>query len=172
MEKIQSHLIGKFVLSNTSEAHLLYKKNNYGEKIDGKIQYSLAEALFLIEKGKMEIYQKNKKIKKEEFLKKLLKLDKKIQIKYLVFKDLRNKGYVVKTALKFGAEFRVYDKGTKPGKTHAKWIVFTDQESKKMTWHDFSSKNRVAHSTKKNLLLAIVDEEGSVTYYEVRWLKP
>ncbi|MBU1252016.1 MAG: tRNA-intron lyase, partial [Nanoarchaeota archaeon] len=38
--------------------------------------------------------------------------------------------------------------------------------------HDFSAKNRVAHSTKKNLLLAIVDEEGDVSYYEVRWVKP
>lgn len=172
MKKIQAHLIGKLVLSNTSESHFFYKKSNYGENIEGKIQYSLTEALFLVEKGKMEVYQKNKEIKKEDLLKKFLRIDKKIQIKYLVFKDLRNKGYVVKTALKFGAEFRVYDKKKIPGKKHAKWIVFTDQESKKITWHDFSSKNRVAHSTKKNLLLAIVDEEGSVTYYEVRWLKP
>ena len=35
-----------------------------------------------------------------------------------------------------------------------------------------SAKNRVAHSTKKNLLLAIVDEEEVITYYEVRWLRP
>src|SRR3989339_197191 len=100
------------------------------------------------------------------------KIDKKIHIKYLVFKDLRDKGYTVKTALKFGAEFRIYEKGTKPGKEHAKWIVFTDHESNKLTWHEFSAKNRVAHSTKKNLLLAILDEEGSITYYEVKWVKP
>jgi len=66
-----------------------------------------------------------------------------------VFKNLREKGYIVKTALKFGAEFRIYEKGAKPGKNHAKWIVFTDYESGKLTWHEFSAKTRVAHSTKK-----------------------
>ena len=85
---------------------------------------------------------------------------------------MREKGYVVKTALKFGADFRVYDKGKKPGKAHAKWIVFAEHESKKLTWHEFSAKNRVAHSTKKHLLLAILDEEGDISYYEVRWMRP
>ena len=109
---------------------------------------------------------------KSELLSRFQKSDKKISTKYLVFKDLRTKGYIVKTALKFGAEFRVYDKGKKPGKEHAKWLVITDRESNKAYWHEFSSKNRVAHSTKKNLLLALVDEEGEIIYYEVKWIKP
>ena len=115
---------------------------------------------------------KEEKITKKELLKKLQRFDKKIQIKYPVFKSLREKGYIVKTALKFGAEFRVYEKGPKSGGKHAKWIVFTDYESGKLTWHEFSAKNRVAHSTKKNLLLAIVDEEGDISYYEINWIKP
>ena len=171
-EKIQAHFIGGVIGTNSSEAHSLFKKSSFGEPVDEKIQYSLSEALFLVEKGKMDILVHGKKITKKELLKKLQKIDKKIQIKYPVFKDLRERGYVVKTALKFGAEFRVYEKGSKPGKRHAKWIVFTDHESGKLTWHEFSAKNRVAHSTKKNLLLAIVDEEGDITYYEVKWMRP
>jgi len=172
MKKIQAYLTGEIVSSNASEASFLHKKSSFGEKVGEKIQYSLSETLFLVEKGKMEIFSRNKKIPKKELMNKFRRLDKKIQIKYPVFKDLREKGYVVKTALKFGADFRVYDKGSKPGKKHAKWIVFVDHESNKLTWHEFSAKNRVAHSTKKNLLLAIVDEENKITYYEVRWLKP
>jgi len=172
MKKIKAYLIGETIQSNDAEAHSLYSKSSFGEKIEEKIKYSLLEALFLFEKGKIEIFTKNKSLSKQELINNLQKIDEKIQIKYSVFKDLREKGYVVKTALKFGAEFRVYDKGAKPGDKHAKWIVFTDHESKKLTWHEFSSKNRIAHSTKKNLLLAIVDEEGDVTYYEVKWIKP
>jgi tRNA-intron endonuclease, archaea type len=172
MKKIQAHLIGETIQSNDAEAHALYSKSCFGEKIEEKIRYSLPETLFLFEKEKIEVFIKNKQLSKQELIDKLQRIDKKFQIKYPVFKDLREKGYVVKTALKFGAEFRVYNKGSKPGEKHAKWIVFTDSESRKITWHEFSSKNRVAHSTKKNLLLAIVDEEGDVTYYEVRWLKP
>jgi len=172
MDIIQAYITGEIISSNTSEAHALYKKSSFGEPKSGKIQYSLSEVLFLVEKKKMEIFVKNKKLSLKELLTKFRKIDKKIQIKYPVFKDLREKGYVVKTALKFGAEFRVYDKGHKPGTQHAKWIVFTDHESGRLTWHEFSAKNRVAHSTKKNLLLAIVDEEGDITYYEVIWRKP
>jgi len=172
MEKIKAYIIGEIISSNTSEAYSLYKKSCFGEPVGEKIQYSLSESLFLVEKGKMEIFSTGKKISKKELMNKLRRIDKKIQIKYSVFKDLREKGYIVKTALKFGAEFRVYDKGSRPGKKHAKWIVFADHESKKLTWHEFSAKTRVAHSTKKNLLLSIVDEEGDITYYEVKWIRP
>ncbi len=172
MEKIQAHITGEVIFSNTSEAYALNKKSSFGQPVRERIQYSLPEALFLIEKKKMDLFSRTKKIPKKDLIKKFQRIDKKIQIKYPVFKDLRERGYIVKTALKFGAEFRVYDKGSKPGKKHAKWIVFTDHESKRLTWHEFSAKNRVAHSTKKNLLLAIVDEEGDITYYEVKWVKP
>ena len=171
MEKIKAHIIGEIISSNASEAHALYKKSRFGEKVGEKIQYSLSETLFLIDKGKMELFSRNKQIPEKDLMNKFKRIDKKIQIKYPVFKDLREKGYIVKTALKFGAEFRVYDKGARPGKKHAKWIVFTDYESKKISWHEFSAKNRVAHSTKKNLLLAIVDEEGDISYYEVKWVR-
>ncbi|HUW43926.1 MAG TPA: tRNA-intron lyase [Bacillota bacterium] len=172
MNKILSHLVGENISSNSIEAFSLYKKSHFGEPIGEKIQYSLAEALFLAEKGKMDIFHGKKKIPVKELIKKAQKADKRINIKYPIFKNLRERGYIVKTALKFGADFRIYEKGAKPGKKHAKWIVFADHESKKITWHEFSAKNRVAHSTKKNLLLAILDEEGDISYYEVKWIKP
>ena len=170
--EIQAHLVGSNVTSNSSEAFSLYKKSHFGEPIGEKIQYSLPEALFLVERKRMEVFYNGKKITSKDLLRKAFVSDKRIHVKFPVFRDLRNKGYVVKTALKFGADFRVYEKGSKPGDKHAKWVVFTDHESKRLTWHEFSAKNRVAHSTKKNLLLAILDDEGDVSYYEVRWIKP
>lgn len=172
MNKIQAYLVGENISSNSAEAFSLYKKSFFGEPVGEKIQYSLSEALFLSEKGKMDILHGKKKIQLKDLIRKAQRADKRIQIKYPVFRDLKERGYIIKTALKFGADFRVYEKGAKPGKEHAKWVVFVDHESKKITWHEFSAKNRVAHSTKKNLLLAIVDEEESVSYYEVIWVRP
>ena len=172
MEKIQAHLVGEIISTNSSDAYSLYEKSNFGEKKDSKIIYSPVETLYLAEKGKIEVYSKDKRLSHEELIRRFKKIDKKIQLKYPVFKDLREKGYIVKTALKFGADFRVYEKGRKFGEGHSKWIVFTDYESKLFTWQEFSAKNRVAHSTKKKLLLAIVDGEGDITYYEVNWIKP
>ena len=172
MQTIKAHISGGMISSNASEAYSLHKKSNFGEPLGEKIQYALSEALYLVEKGKLEVIQGKKTLSQKELLKKLQSIDKRINLKYCVFKDLREKGYIVKTALKFGADFRVYEKGKAPGNEHAKWVVFVDHEAKKINWNEFSAKNRVAHSTKKKLLLAIVDEEGDVSYYEVSWIRP
>jgi len=172
MDKILAHIVGENISSNSVEAFSLHKKSYFGELLREQIQYSLSESLFLVEKKKMDVFSGRKKISSKDLMKKAQRADKRIHIKYPVFRDLRERGYIIKTALKFGADFRVYEKGAKPGKKHAKWIVFADHESKRLTWHEFSAKNRVAHSTKKNLLLAIVDEEGDISYYEVRWIRP
>jgi len=171
MKKILTYLLGDIVSTNEAEAFTLYKKSNFGQPIGQKIQYSLSEALYLVEKDKIEIIKNKKVVEFEELLKIFKKIDSRIQLKYPVFKDLREKGYVVKTALKFGADFRVYDKGRTPDEEHARWIVFCENESKSLTWHEFAAKNRVAHSTKKNLLIAILDEESDVSYYEVSWIR-
>lgn len=160
------------VSSNSSEAISLAQKNSFGEKIEDKVQYTLTEAFYLVETKKAEVYSNNKKMSKEEVEKAFTKIDKKFYLKYLVFKDLRKQGYIIKTALKFGADFRVYEKGKKPSEAHAKWLVFIEHETNKNSWQEFSGKNRIAHSTKKKLLLAIVDEESDILYYEVNWIKP
>jgi len=171
MEKIKAYLLGEIVSTNEAEAFTLYKKSHFGQPTGQKIQYSLTETLYLVEKNKIEIVKNKKTIGFEELMKLLKKIDSRIQLKYPVFKDLRDKGYIVKTALKFGADFRVYEKGKTPDEEHAKWIVFCEHESNKFSWYEFAAKNRVAHSTKKNLLIAIIDEESDVSYYEISWTR-
>jgi tRNA-intron endonuclease len=165
---------GKAVAENTDEARELYNQSRYGKILDNqKVQLSLCEALYLAEKKKIEILDgKNKPIDPEKFLKKAEKHEPNFWIRYAVFKDIRDRGYIIKTALKFGADFRVYDRGVKPGEDHARWIVYPVHENSTLTWHEFSAKNRVAHSTKKRLLMGVVDEEGDCTYWEIRWLRP
>ena len=158
---------------DSKEAKKLYDLSRFGEPIDGAIQYSLVEAFYLFKQGKLMFRsQGNRAVGEKKFVKDALKHDSQFLVRYPVYADLRERGYVVKTALKFGADFRVYERGVKPGEDHAKWIVFPVHEGVSMTWYDFAAKNRVAHSTRKRLLIAIVDEEGDVTYYECKWLKP
>lgn len=168
---ITAYMVGHKIGSSSPEAFSMYERSRWGEKKSSKVEYSGVEALYLVSNRKMELLFGNKKLGDEELLRKLKAKDKKIDVKFSVFSDLRDKGYIVKTALKFGAEFRVYDKGVKPGDDHAKWILYTVKENDKINWHDFSAKNRVAHSTKKNLLIGIVDDEDDVTYYEVGWVR-
>ncbi len=174
-EKIKAVLNKERVVTeNTNEAKLLYDKSRFGSKLDdGRLQLSLLEALYLEEKNRLKIVDgRRKKIEPEKFIKKASKIDKHFWTRYCVFKDLRQRGFIVKTALKFGADFRVYDRGVKPGEDHAKWVVYPVNEATSLTWYEFAAKNRVAHSTRKRLLIGIVDEEGDVTYYEIRWIRP
>ena len=172
MERFDAILVGNKVFSNSNEAVKYFERGHFGEKDSEKIIYMLEEAFFLVEDGKMNILSSSyKKLKKNEVLKKMIRIDKKFLTKYAVFKDLKKKSYIVKSALKFGADFRVYEKGKKIGKGHSKWICFASDENKSLRWQEFSSMNRVAHSTKKNLLVGIVDQENDVSYYEVSWKK-
>jgi tRNA-intron endonuclease, archaea type len=171
--KIVAELLSDRVLANTSqESQELYDKSRYGEPMRDKFQYSLVESLFLLEKGRMTIMKGKKELDFDALLKHCRKIAQDFWIRYIAFKDMRDRGYIVKTALKFGADFRVYDRGVKPGEDHAKWVMFPIAESGSCSWHEFAAKNRVAHSTRKRLLIAIVDEEGDVTYYSIAWTRP
>jgi len=168
-------LTGERVLTESSdEAREFYNQSRFGAIAEnGKVELSLLEALYLMERGRLEVKnQSGKAISFEAYLKKARKVEPNFWIRYVVLKDMRNRGYIIKTALKFGADFRVYDRGVKPGEDHARWIVYPVHEGTTLTWHEWAAKNRVAHSTKKRLLIAVVDGEGDVSYWEARWLRP
>jgi tRNA-intron endonuclease, archaea type len=177
--KVRELLVGKLsgekvMLASNDAARDLNNQSRFGTILTGgKVQLSLLEATYLEEKGKISVIDgRSRKLSHEQLIATGKKSEKTFPIKYAVFRDLRTRGYIVKTALKFGADLRVYDRGVKPGDDHAKWVVFAVHESQGLTWHDWSAKNRVAHSTKKRLLIAVVDDEGDVSYWETRWLRP
>ena len=171
---IQANFIGDRIFSTSSEAFTLQDKSRFGERKMNKVEYSLVESLYLVNKNKMEVKSgsTNKSLDFDALLKKALRFDKRIETKLIVYTKMRDKGYILKTALKFGADFRIYKKGFKPGEDHALWVLFCVREYEKNDWYDFAAKNRVAHSANKNLLLGVVDDEDDVTFYEVSWLKP
>lgn len=167
-------IVADAVISDASDSAVeLNNKSCFGTLSKKKLQLSMLESLFLLEKGTITILNKRgNPMTAEKFVRQATKAEPNFFLRYAVFKDFRGRGYVIKTALKFGADFRVYDRGVKPGEDHAKWVVFPVHEASTLTWHEFSSKNRVAHSTKKRLLIGVVDDEGCPTYYEIRWVRP
>ena len=174
-EPVKAYFSNERVLTESSDnGRELYNQSRFGELLDdGRIHLSLIEALYLSEKKRIIVYDsKNREIGHEILLKKSKKVEPNFWVRYCVYKDIRNRGYIIKTALKFGADFRIYDRGVKPGEDHARWVVFPVHEGSSLTWYEFSAKNRVAHSTKKRLLIGCVDDEGDCTYWEVRWLRP
>jgi tRNA-intron endonuclease, archaea type len=168
--KFLIYIAGDRIFSNSQKALEIQDSKNLGEKAQGKVIYSPFEAFFLVETQKADILNSktNKPLKEHELITLLSKKHKDFLTKYLVFKALKNKAYLVKTGSKFGADFRVYDSSMN---SHAKYLVYPIKQSEKSNWNEFISKNRIAHSTAKKLLLAIVDSEDNVLFYEIDWMK-
>lgn len=176
-EPVRGYLIGNKIAirEDFQLAQPFFDRSSFGEihgVKENRIELSLCEAMYLLERKKLKVFDGKKELTFEQFIKKANKTEPNFWTRYQVYRDIRTRGYIVKTALKFGADFRVYGRGLKPGKEHARWVLFATAESDKYTWRQFAAMNRVAHSTRKRLLVGIVDEEGECVYYEVKWKKP
>lgn len=166
------------IFSNSQKAINLFESRKIGELKEGKIIYNNFEALYLLETKKTRIINlRTDKRLPETNLIKLFSKKSNFLTNYLVYKYLKNKGYIVKTGLKFGEEFRVYCNSKKSKdflacSQHAKWIVYPIKSTDKIQPKELISKSRISHSTGKKLLLAIVDSEEDITFYEIDWVKP
>jgi len=99
-----------------------YDRSCFGEihgVKDKRIELSFSEALYLMERGKLSVYSNNKLLSLEQFVRIAKKSEQNFWTRYRVYRDLRTRGYTLKTALKFGADFRVYRRGVRPGEDHA-----------------------------------------------------
>jgi tRNA-intron endonuclease len=161
------------VVHSEPEANRLFNKGWFGVLKERKLELALVEALYLLDKGDLIVQDsKGKNIDTKAFAKRASKADHRFWTRYMVYADIRKRGYITKTALKYGADFRVYERGTKPGEEHAKWVLYAVRESEQFDWRGFASMMRVAHSVRKTLLIGILDDEGDVTYYQSTWTRP
>ena len=167
---MNSELSGNLVIIKDKKGIKLHEKSHYGNMSEEGLQITLIEALYLAEKGKLKISKRGKNISIDEMYEMVRGED--LFIKYLVYSDLRNRGYIVKTGFKYGSEFRLYERGKSPGDGHSDYLVKVVPENCEIPATDFSSYVRVAHGVNKKLLFAVVDEENDITYYNVEWTRP
>ncbi len=156
----------------------VYELGCYGKIVDDHLILSHCEALHLIERKRLEVKEGRKKLKKKKFYEKACETDEEFPQKYIVYKDLRERGFLVRTGFKFGTHFRVYDRGVKlkrgpkSAKEHTKWVVHAIPEKFKYSYAELSRAVRLAQNIRTHLIWAVVDEEGDVTYYEITRITP
>ena len=167
---MNSELSGDLVIVREGNIAKIHEKSHYGNMTEDGLELSLIEALYLMEKGKLEINIDSDDVTIEKLIK--LIREQGSFTNYIVFKDLRNRGYIVKTGFKYGSEFRLYERGKSPGDGHSNYLVKVASENSKFMMSDLSSYVRVAHGVNKKLLFAVVDDENDITYYNVEWTRP
>jgi tRNA-intron endonuclease len=158
----------RIIVEDESTANKLYQKG-FGERENSRLELSLMEGLFLLERGTLEITEEGNKITPEELMRRAKEED--FSIKYKVYKDLRERGFVVKTGLKFGAHFRVYGRGEYL-KEHSRYLVHVVSENENISFTELARAVRLAQGVKKNMIFAVVDDEGDVTYYLLERITP
>jgi tRNA-intron endonuclease len=77
--------------------------------------------------------------------------------KFLVYRKLREDGFVVTPGIKFGSDFAVYEHG--PGIDHAPYIVQVASPDSKMTATSMVRSGRLATTVRKQFIIAIPDKD-------------
>ena len=167
---MNSELSGNLVIIREGNIAKIHEKSYYGNMTEDGLQLSIIEALYLMEKGKLEVKLDSGNLSAENLFKIIRKQGS--FTNYIVYRDLRNRGYIVKTGFKYGSEFRLYERGKSPGDGHSNYLVKVANENSEFMMSDLSSYVRVAHGVNKKLLFAVVDDENDITYYNVEWTRP
>jgi len=90
-------------------------------------------------------------------------------VNFLVYRDLRSRGYVVREGFGAGIDFRIYERGAY-GKDTATYLVLSTQEGKPVPIEDLTSALQRSQSQKKELILAVMNRRGEIVYYSVSQL--
>lgn len=181
MRKIVGVLMGDRVVLESDPGHALMQEGWFGNPVgvfkakashryDRPYELDLFEAVYLVEKGKLEVRTPDGRRLSLAELKSIAR--ERIPYfdhKYVVYKDLREKGYVVRSGLKYGAEWLIYTYG--PDVEHAAFIVHVLPPGWRLLGQDLVRAGRLAHSVRKKWAIACVRPDGSVRYFIFSWFK-
>lgn len=143
----------------------LYSKG-YGIKGRKGILLNLYEATYLIEIGWLKVESEKKALNLDELSRLIKKADKLGWTKYIVYRDLRSKGYVVRDGFGRGLDFRVYERGTY-GERPARYVVSVFREGDEMKLNKVKGLINLSLKLGKEPILAVVDRRGEVVYYRM-----
>jgi tRNA-intron endonuclease len=142
-------------------------QRGYGTAENDMYTLAFYEALYLLDKELLEVKDEKKKaVDFQSLLQRYEEADKNAWVNYLVYRDLRSRGYVVREGFGVGTDFRMYERGAY-GKDTASYLVLGTQEGKPLPIDDLAKVLRHCQSEKKELILAVMNRRGEIVYYSV-----
>ena len=147
------------------EAKVFYDQNGYGRvEKTGNIRLAVVEALYLIARGKIQIdgWSFDSLLVESAASPGFLR-------KFIVYRDIRERGFVITTGPQ---DFRVFPRGQRPGHGQSKYLLRVLSERDMVDLSVVLSEAQTAANMRKQFLLAVVDEEHELTYYEIRITRP
>jgi len=158
--------------ASSEDADRLSQQGFYGTRIEGnRLELEPVELLHLIERKRVTVTTTSgDSVGSDYVVSTLLEKDPDLWVSYLVFRDLRSRGYAVRKGFGRGIGFRVYARGDRPGAANAKELVYVLKEGVPISLSDLDLVTQTAASSRKNLVFALVDQNGEVNFYKVAQL--
>ena len=156
---------GQLTVSDTDGFDALTSRG-YGTVENHKLVLNSSEALFLQSKGILEVVRgrSRKVLDFQALLHQFSSIDESVWVKYLIYRDFRSRGYVVREGFGPGIDFRVYERG-EYGKATADYLILGVQEGKPTSVKELARVLKHVQSLKKELVLAVVNRRGEIVHY-------
>lgn len=182
-EKIETEFVENFlVVWDPEKGSELYRLGFYGKPIgvpkpkvmefDVPLILDLMEGLYLVEKGIITVSEGPKKtrVRSEKLRRRARKLYEEFDLKYAVYRDLRDQGLIVTPGIKYGCDFAVYKHG--PGVDHAPYMVSVKKTKDEVTATDIVKAGRLATTVRKRFIIAVPGLEAEkIRYLIFKWFK-
>lgn len=159
----------KIIIKKPKEVGRLFNKSHFGNTINGnKLQIDLLEGVFLKSEDKIRLFHNKRELNFEDIVRIASQSISEFEIKYLTFKDLRNRGYTIKIC-KTNDPVAFYQFKQKRDVIDSKkpFVVSIFSERSIFNLEEIRSLIKKVENEKNILWFALVDEEGDITYYEV-----
>jgi len=180
---IEAEFVENFlIIWDSKNGSELFKLGFYGKPLgipkpkspefDVPLILDLMEGLYLVEKGLIRVVEApgRKNVDPEILKERARRLYENFDLKYLVYRDLREKGLVVTPGVKYGCDFAVYKKG--PGIDHAPFMVSVKSRKDEISATDIVRAGRLATTVRKRFIIAVPNFEGNrIEYLIFRWFK-
>jgi tRNA-intron endonuclease len=143
------------------------EQSGYGEREGRKLVLKDYEALYLLFSGRIALKDdRAKKVSFDRLAEMCQARSDDAWTKFIIYRDLRSRGYVVKDGFGFGTDLRVYERGDFPDKA-AKFVVFGLDEGTEREVEELSDSVRQIIKMGKEAIVAVIERRGEVIYYKV-----
>jgi tRNA-intron endonuclease len=143
-----------------SAGNFLYEQSGYGRPEHGGLRLSPEEACYLLHRNRIEVegFDFDSLLSYFSGTPGFLR-------KFLVYRDLRERGYAVQTG---PHDFRVFRRGQRPGTGQSVYMVRVLSERDLIAFGTLIGETTASARMRKRHILAIVDDESELTYYEIK----
>lgn len=158
----------RILVESVEDAKTLSSKGYGILNEDGSLTLAFYEAMYLQSRGVLKIncVKTNETLSFQDLLKKYRAVDENAWVKYLIYRDLRSRGHVVREGFGLGVDFRLYGRG-KYSKDSADYLVYGIYEGMPLSIEDLTQTLKRVQNLKKILILAVINRRGEIVYYSL-----